>query len=149
MSFQYLGDRFSRFARHFMMLAVLLVTVLAVSTAKDSLGADNPATRTADKKIAQPAHPWRQGRGRLTAPGRAASTRSRATGASTTPEVKLKKGMALLNFSDAMIKDVVMTISRITGKNFILSPEVLGRKISIRTTKPIKKKDVLDRKSVV
>lgn len=59
-----------------------------------------------------------------------------------TPGLRAGKGTAALNFSDAKLENVIMTISQITGENFILSPEVSGRKISIRTTKPVQKSDV-------
>ncbi len=99
--------------------------------------------------ITPPPHPFRQ-RKHITAPpsntlsSQAATkttsgTRTRSKKRAST---RVKKGMAKLNFSDAMLKDVIMTISELTGRNFILSPEVLTRKISIRTTKPIKKRDV-------
>jgi len=131
------------------LMLILLALAFTVIPAADSWASDNAAgVKTGSGKITPPPHPWRNGRRRFTGPDaqraagvkvRDTQTASAAHGAAT---ARLKKGTALLNFSDARIKDVIMTISQITGKNFILSPEVLSRTISIRTTKPIRKKDV-------
>ena len=55
---------------------------------------------------------------------------------------KKNNGTAVLNFSNAKLGDVLLTISEITGKNFIISPGVPSRNISIHTTKPVRRKDV-------
>ncbi len=120
-----------------MTIAVLLFlafTVLPVSSAS--------ASNIVSELKAGAGRPTQQRNGRkgLTAPD---AKKTRAVKATRSGKAtRVKKGMALLNFSDAGIKEVIRTISKITGKNFILSPEVLTRKISIRTTKPIRKRDV-------
>ncbi|MFQ5480087.1 MAG: type II secretion system secretin GspD [Thermodesulfobacteriota bacterium] len=105
-------------------------------------------TTTAGGEVPLPPHPFRQ-RKKITSPARTATpkpakktTTSSRAAPKRKPAKKIKKGMAKLNFSDARLKDVIMTISEITGRNFILSPEVIARKITIRTTKPIRKRDV-------
>ncbi|MFI5305428.1 MAG: type II secretion system secretin GspD [Nitrospiria bacterium] len=50
-------------------------------------------------------------------------------------------GTAVLNFSDASLKDILRTVGDITGENFIIAPGVTA-KISVQTTKPVPKKDV-------
>ncbi len=121
---------------------LVLASALLMALPAEGLAAQRQSTRrTTGANATPPSHPWRGGRGKLTLPPRAGVGKARH-GNTPSQQVKVKKGMALLNFSDAGIKDVVMTISRITGKNFILSPEVMGRKITIRTTRPIPKKDV-------
>jgi general secretion pathway protein D len=126
----------------FVAAVLLLCQALVMAGPAEGQAAQRQATRqTTGAKATPPSHPWRSGRGKLTPPTRSLAGKAQQ-GDTQSQQVKLKKGMALLNFSDAGIKDVVMTISRITGKNFILSPEVMGRKITIRTTRPIPKKDV-------
>jgi general secretion pathway protein D len=51
------------------------------------------------------------------------------------------EGTAVLNFSEVSLKDILRTVSEITGENFIISPGISAR-ISIQSTKPIPKKDV-------
>ncbi len=116
---------------------LLLAQAFALAGPSEGLAASKTAAVQAPGTRTPPPHPWRNGRGKLARTGR-----TQAAGSQGSQQVKLKKGMALLNFSDAGLKDVVMTISKITGKNFILAPEVMGRKITIRTTRPIPKKDV-------
>lgn len=109
---------------------------------------DEEQGNTKREKTPPPPHPWRTNGGRVSrpAPGRAVDIKitgaksRRASSDAASPG--RKKGTAILNFSNASLKNVIMTISEITGRNFILSPEVLSRKISIRTTKPIQKDDV-------
>ena len=55
---------------------------------------------------------------------------------------KAEKGTAVLNFSDASLKDLLRAVSEITGTNFIIASGVTSPKISILSTSPIKKKDV-------
>lgn len=50
-------------------------------------------------------------------------------------------GMAVLNFSEASLRDILRTVAEITKENFILAPGVNAR-ISVQTTKPVPKKDV-------
>ena len=86
---------------------------------------------------AKPTHPWSNRQAiQENQPAAAGAGEPRLS------KVKAKKGTAVLNFSDVQLKDFLGTISDLTGKNFILSPGVVGRTISIRTTKPIRKKDV-------
>lgn len=54
---------------------------------------------------------------------------------------KLVTGTAVLNFSEANLKDILRTIAEITGENFIIAPGV-SAKISVQTTKPVPKKDI-------
>ena len=56
-------------------------------------------------------------------------------------ESRPETGMAVLNFSDASLKDILRTVADITKENFILAPGVSAR-ISVQTTKPIFRKDV-------
>src|SRR3990172_3748102 len=56
-------------------------------------------------------------------------------------ESRPETGMAVLNFSDASLKDILRTVADITKENFILAPGVSAR-ISVQTTKPILRKDV-------
>lgn len=90
----------------------------------------------------KPKHPWSS---RTIDPAQATQGGQPAaagTGEPRLSKVETKKGTAVLNFSDVQLKDFLGTISDLTGKNFILSPGVVGRTISIRTTKPIRQKDV-------
>lgn len=57
------------------------------------------------------------------------------------PEPRPETGMAVLNFSEANLKDILRTVAEITKENFILAPGVSAR-ISVQTTKPVPKKDV-------
>ena len=56
-------------------------------------------------------------------------------------EPRPETGMAVLNFSDASLKDILRTVADITKENFILAPGVSAR-ISVQTTKPVPRKDV-------
>lgn len=49
-----------------------------------------------------------------------------------------QEGTAVLNFSDANLKDILRTVAEITGENFIISPGI-NAKISVQTTKPVPK----------
>ncbi|MFQ5353311.1 MAG: secretin N-terminal domain-containing protein [Thermodesulfobacteriota bacterium] len=123
--------------------------------AKEAPGKAESKVGPVKEAVQPPPHPFRNRNLRdRTTGSRAAQTKNvqkkavtkRAAAASkrsTSSNIRrAKKGTAILNFSDAMIKNVIMTISEITGNNYILSPEVINRKISIRTTKPIKKGDI-------
>lgn len=101
------------------------------------------STTASGTTVPLPPHPFRNRQKTLHSTGTSsANKRGTKPRSATHKRTKIKKGMALLNFSDAKLKNVIMTISDITGRNFILSPEVINRKISIRTTKPIRKRDV-------
>ncbi len=128
------------------LVAVLFLTAITVMPTAPAFAVSG-ATALSNGKgtLTPPPHPWRNGRRRFTGPDaqRAAVVSPKiAPRRKTAPRTVLKRGTALLNFSDARLKDVITTISEITGKNFILSPDVLSRKISIRTTKPVRKRDV-------
>lgn len=56
-------------------------------------------------------------------------------------DIRPETGSAMLNFSDASLKDILRTVSEITGANFIIAPGVAAR-ITVNTTKPLPKKDV-------
>ncbi len=99
----------------------------------------NAATTGVDGK---PVHPWSNrtiSKAQATQGGQPGVA---GAGEQRLSKVETKKGTAVLNFSDVQLKDFLGTISDLTGKNFILSPGVVGRTISIRTTKPIRQKDV-------
>lgn len=64
----------------------------------------------------------------------------RAQAASPAPQGS-ETGTAVLNFTEANLKDILRTISEITGESFILAPGITA-KISIQTTKPVPKKEV-------
>ncbi|MBI5454589.1 MAG: type II secretion system secretin GspD [Deltaproteobacteria bacterium] len=51
------------------------------------------------------------------------------------------QGTAVLNFSDAGLRDILRTITELTGESFIISPGINAR-ISVQTSKPIQRKDV-------
>jgi len=146
MPFQSLYINISNPARFIALILILfLIAITVTPTAPVIAGSGASAVSTGSGALTPPPHPWRNGRKRFTGPDaqkaigvRAKTAPYRRSASKTT----LKKGTALLNFSDARLKDVIMTISEITGKNFILSPDVLSRKISIRTTKPVRKRDV-------
>jgi len=50
-------------------------------------------------------------------------------------------GTVVLNFNEANLREILQTISEITGENFILAPGV-NAKVSIKTMKPVAKADV-------
>lgn len=50
-------------------------------------------------------------------------------------------GTVVLNFNEANLREILQTISEITGENFILAPGVTA-KVSIKTMKPVAKADV-------
>ncbi len=125
----------------FAVVVLVLVSAFVFGGVPGALAATTASSKEkGGKTLTSPTQPWRNRRSRQVPTSRSLARNPKS--AESTSQVRVKKGMALLNFSDAGIKEVVMAISRITGKNFILAPEVLGRKITIRTTKPIKKKDV-------
>lgn len=59
----------------------------------------------------------------------------------TRPAQHQDRGTVVLNFTDASLRDILRTVSDITGENFILAPGVSAR-ISVQTSKPVQKKDV-------
>lgn len=67
-------------------------------------------------------------------PAPAASTESRAQALPTTGSNKL-----VFNFEDADVEAVVKTVSRMTGRNFLLDPRVKG-KVTIVSTTPVSKR---------
>jgi len=133
-------------ARFIALIVILFLIAIAVTPMAPVIASGGASAVSNGKgALTPPPHPWRNGRKRFTGPDaqRTVGVRPKtAPYSKSTPKTALKKGTALLNFSDARLKDVIMTISEITGKNFILSPDVLSRKISIRTTKPVRKRDV-------
>lgn len=54
---------------------------------------------------------------------------------------KAAAGTVVLNFNEANLREILQTISEITGENFILAPGV-NAKVSIKTMKPVAKADV-------
>lgn len=59
----------------------------------------------------------------------------------TNRQERLEAGTAVLNFSEANLRDILRTITELTGVDFILAPGINAR-ISVQTAKPIAKKDV-------
>lgn len=57
------------------------------------------------------------------------------------PEQRAEPDTAVLNFVDANLRDILRTISEITGTNFIVAPGVTA-KISVQTARPIPRKEV-------
>lgn len=57
------------------------------------------------------------------------------------PAQRIEPGTAVLNFSEANLKDILRTVADITGENFIIAPGV-NAKITVHTTKPVAKKDI-------
>ncbi len=57
-------------------------------------------------------------------------------------QLAAQAGTAMLNFSNVELKDIIRTISEITGENFIIAPGITV-KISVQSTKPVPRKDVL------
>ncbi len=57
------------------------------------------------------------------------------------PEQRIEHGTAVLNFTDANLRDILRTISDITGTNFIVAPGI-SAKISVQTARPVPRKDV-------
>lgn len=55
--------------------------------------------------------------------------------------LRAEPGMAILNFNDASIRDILRTIGELTGKNFMLAPGVNAR-MSVQTARPVPRKDV-------
>ena len=62
---------------------------------------------------------------------------------STTPSSVAADGRHTLNLKDADIQALIATVSEITGKNFILGPNVQG-KVTVISAKPMKPDEIYD-----
>lgn len=102
-----------------------------------------PVANSADLKplesqVARPA-PKSQKSIKKPAPLPPAAPKPKQTSSNNTDAKPATKSSGMLfNFQDAEVKAVIKTISKITGKNFILDPRVKG-KISIISAKPVSK----------